>query len=67
MPYFDPGYFKKKVNINRKVKRTIKSKMTAWRLDKEYYDGDRNNGYGGFNYDGRWKKLLPKIKQKYFQ
>ena len=24
-----------------------------------------NNGYGGFYYDGRWLKLLPKIIQKY--
>tara|TARA_B100001971_G_C18157787_1_gene519571 strand:+ start:201 stop:860 length:660 start_codon:yes stop_codon:yes gene_type:complete len=65
MPYFDPGYFKKKVKVNRKVKRTIKNKLNAWRLDKEYYDGNRNNGYGGFNYDGRWKGLLPKIINKY--
>ena len=65
MSYFDPGYFKKKSKVNRKVKRKIKNKLIAWRLDKEYYDGDRNNGYGGFNYDGRWKKLLPKIIKKY--
>ena len=34
-------------------------------MDKEYYDGDRNNGYGGFKYDGRWTQLLPKIIKKY--
>ena len=31
----------------------------------DYYDGDRNNGYGGFKYDGRWLKLLPRIIKKY--
>ena len=65
MTYFDPGYFKKKKNINRVVNRKIKNKFIAWGLDKEYYDGDRNNGYGGFKYDGRWLKLLPRIIKKY--
>ena len=65
MPYFDPGYFKKKTLVNRTVKRSIKNKLKAWELGKEYYDGDRNNGYGGFNYDGRWLKLLPKIIKRY--
>ena len=65
MPYFDPNYLKKKSRVNRSVKRSIVNKITAWRLDKEYYDGDRTNGYGGFSYDGRWKKLLPKIIKKY--
>ena len=35
--------------------------MNAWKLGKEYYDGNRLDGYGGFKYDGRWLKLLPKI------
>ena len=65
MPYFDPKYFKKKSSVNRVVKRTIKNKLIAWRLDQNYYDGDRNNGYGGFGYDGRWLKLLPRIIKKY--
>lgn len=66
MPYFDPEYFKKKPIKSRKVvKRTIKNKFYAWQLSKEYYDGHRNNGYGGFNYDGRWLKLLPKFIKKY--
>ena len=65
MPYFDPKYFKKSSKVNRVVKRNIKNKLIAWSLGKEYYDGNRNNGYGGFYYDGRWLKLLPKIIQKY--
>jgi|TARA_B110000977_G_scaffold113490_1_gene146884 ubiquinone/menaquinone biosynthesis C-methylase UbiE len=65
MSYFDPGYFTKKKMVNRKVKRSIKNKLTAWKLGKEYYDGDRNDGYAGFGYDGRWLKLLPKIIKKY--
>ena len=65
MPYLDPKYFKKKSKVNRLVNRKIKNKFIAWELDKEYYDGDRNNGYGGYSYDGRWLKLLPKFISKY--
>ena len=65
MAYFDFGYFNKDKKINRNVKRSINNKLIAWSLGKEYYDGDRNNGYGGFRYDKRWMTLLPKIIQKY--
>ena len=70
MPHFDYGYFK----INNKVKksrrklllsRTIQKKILANQFDYGYYDGDRENGYGGFKYDGRWKKILIKIIKKY--
>ena len=64
--HLDIRYFKKK--INRKLstkKRTIYNKVIAWKLGKEYYDGKRINGYGGFKYDGRWKILLRKIIHKY--
>ena len=29
----------------------------AKRFDKDYWDGDRKVGYGGFHYDGRWKTV----------
>ena len=63
----DIGYFKKPVKVRSKVakERTVINKINAWELGKEYYDGKRLNGYGGFKYDGRWKKLLPKIIKKY--
>ena len=64
MPYFDPKYFKSKNKINRAVNRSIKNKLIASSLGKEYYDGKRDNGFGGFKYDGRWKKLLPRIIKK---
>lgn len=65
--HFDIGYFKKPVKVRAKVakERSVINKMYAWQLGKEYYDGSRLNGYGGFRYDGRWLKLLPKIIKKY--
>jgi len=63
----DIGYFKKPVKVRAKVAkaRTVINKMHAWELGKEYYDGKRVNGYGGFKYDGRWQKLLPQIIKRY--
>ncbi len=65
--HFDIGYFKKPIKVRAKVatERTVINKMYAWELGKEYYDGSRLNGYGGFKYDGRWLKLLPKIIKRY--
>ena len=63
---FDCGYFKNKVVRAKYARqRTIINKIYAWNMDKEYYDGKRINGYGGFKYDGRWKALLPKIIKRY--
>ena len=45
--------------------RTIKSRTIASYRGKEYYDGDRKNGYGGFKYDGRWKKIVDFMCQEY--
>ena len=33
--------------------------------EKNFFDGDRNYGYGGLKYDGRWKKLFPKLIKRY--
>tara|TARA_B100001057_G_scaffold494014_1_gene589694 strand:- start:14168 stop:14827 length:660 start_codon:yes stop_codon:yes gene_type:complete len=65
MSFFDPKYFKKTSKVNRRIKRDILDKVKAWKLGKDYYDGNRKNGYGGFSYDGRWKKLLPRIIKRY--
>ena len=65
MSEFDIGYFKKRGKLKQKISRDLKTKFLAWKLGKDYYDGDRNNGYGGFKYDGRWLKILPKIIKKY--
>lgn len=68
MSEFDIGYFNnslKRKNLIKIKKRNIFNKIKAWELEKDYYDGNRLNGYGGFNYDGRWLKFLPKILKKY--
>jgi SAM-dependent methyltransferase len=66
MREFDIGYPHSKVTrVLREGSRPIKNKIIAWGLDKEYYDGQRGNGYGGFRYDGRWAKIMPTIISEY--
>jgi len=37
----------------------------AIQFDKDYWDGDRSTGYGGYHYDGRWYSVAEKIAQHY--
>ena len=37
----------------------------AKKFDKDYWDGDRKVGYGGFKYDGRWKSVAEKLAKHY--
>jgi protein-L-isoaspartate(D-aspartate) O-methyltransferase len=37
----------------------------ALRWGKEYWDGDRKYGYGGYRYDGRWRSVAEELVQHY--
>jgi protein-L-isoaspartate(D-aspartate) O-methyltransferase len=37
----------------------------ARRYDQEYWDGDRKFGYGGYRYDGRWRKVARAMADHY--
>lgn len=37
----------------------------AKRFDKDFFDGDRKYGYGGYVYDGRWKSVVARMRQHY--
>jgi len=66
MPEFDIGY--PHGNVTRVVPvgfRTIQNRMVAFELGREYYDGARENGYGGYRYDGRWKAIIPLLVNRY--
>ena len=76
MSHFDYGYFKHSNIKNKKFdpkkeraslanNRDIINRIIANRFDEEFYDGKRINGFGGYEYDGRWKIFLKKIIKKY--
>lgn len=48
-------------NINR----TEKNKEIAKRYGREFFDGNRINGYGGYYYDGRWTGVVKKLQELY--
>jgi len=53
----------KKRKLNKETNRNL-----ALKFEKEYFDGTREQGYGGYYYDGRWievaKKLVDLFKLK---
>jgi ubiquinone/menaquinone biosynthesis C-methylase UbiE len=57
--------FPKSNKIVEKGWRTEKNKIIAKRFDREFFDGERVNGYGGYFYDGRWKGVVKKIQEVY--
>jgi len=57
-----------KSNIKRVANsrsRTIQERIIASYRDKNLYDGKRKYGYGGYKYDGRWRKVANRICEKY--
>lgn len=37
----------------------------AKQFGKDFFDGDRKCGYGGYKYDGRWKSVVKRFKDFY--
>ena len=40
-------------------------RRTARLFGREYFDGDRTTGYGGYRYDGRWIPIAERIRDEY--
>ncbi len=40
-------------------------KKIAEKLDFSFYDGSREKGFGGYYYDGRWRKVAEIIRDRY--
>lgn len=45
--------------------RNINHRIVATYKGKDFYDGDRNFGYGGYHYDGRWIKVAESMISNY--
>lgn len=56
------------LDSNRKaicMQRGVKEKLVAIKRDKNFFDGERKFGYGGFAYDGRNKILAENLVSNY--
>jgi SAM-dependent methyltransferase len=40
-------------------------RAVAKRFGREYFDGDRTQGYGGYRYDGRWVPVARRMQEFY--
>ena len=49
----------------RVANRTIHNRIAASYRDHEFYDGDRQNGYGGMKNDGRWGPVAENLIKVY--
>jgi ubiquinone/menaquinone biosynthesis C-methylase UbiE len=58
-------YPKAKRNINNRLINKEENKKIALKFGKEYFDGKRSQGYGGYSYDGRWVPIAKKIIKHY--
>lgn len=53
-------------DYNKRAKeKTPEVIQTAKQFGKDFFDGDRGYGYGGYKYDGRWKSIVKRMKEYY--
>lgn len=59
-------YPKSKRSIEDRGKTTITDRLAARQFGKEYFDGTRNQGFGGYNYHPRfWQPVAIRIRDFY--
>lgn len=56
---------KKKRLIKKNSRTNINNKLIASLKGKDFYDGKRKYGFGGYKYDGRWKRIAEIFIKKY--
>lgn len=61
------NYPKAKRDLNeRAAQKTEGNRAIARRFGKEFFDGERSHGYGGFQYSPRfWRPVVPTVQQFY--
>lgn len=51
--------------LGRMIDNKVVCSEIARRFDKEFFDGARRTGYGGYHYDGRWEGVAKKLVEHY--
>lgn len=61
------NYPRTKRNVDERGQtKSEEDRAIARRFDKEFFDGDRRHGYGGFNYMPRfWQPVIPTFQQHF--
>lgn len=61
------AYPKTRRNLDeRAAAKTEEDRAVGRQFDKDYFDGDRRHGYGGFTYQPRfWQPVIPSFQKQY--
>ena len=51
--------------LQRMIDSKVECMGVAKQYGKEYWDGDRRYGYGGYTYDGRWEVVARRLIESY--
>ena len=51
--------------LGRMADEKVHCSEVARRFDRDYWDGDRRYGYGGYKYDGRWSVVAKQLVETY--
>jgi ubiquinone/menaquinone biosynthesis C-methylase UbiE len=61
------NYPKSKRDLSKRlVEKTEEDRILARQFGKEFFDGERSHGYGGFSYNSRfWEEVIPTFEEYY--
>lgn len=51
--------------LEERAEVTEEDKRLSWKIGREYFDGTRAQGLGGYYYDGRWKPVVHRFQEYY--
>ena len=51
--------------LGRMADDKVRCSEVARRFGRDYWDGDRRHGYGGYRYDGRWSVVAQQLAETY--
>ncbi len=58
-------YPRAKRNVDERAAATPQDRALAKQFGPEFFDGTRNQGYGGYKYDGRWVAVAKRFQAHY--
>lgn len=58
-------YPKAERDLEGRVQASEEDRKLSKKFGREYFDGTRNQGYGGYRYDGRWEPVVKCFKEHY--
>jgi SAM-dependent methyltransferase len=58
-------YPRSKRPIAQRQEAVVRERDVAKHFGREYFDGERTQGYGGYRYDGRWVPIAERMRDHY--